>query len=188
MKLGIIGGRFDPVHIGHLILANDVMDNLSLDRIIFMLSYTPPHKETFLDFNSRYELLKRALSDYEQLEASDFERKIKLPTSYTALVLDEYKKRFPERDLYFILGEDQFLDIDNWYKPEILFDKAQIVVLKRNENKIKSSYLSRVLFVNRRIIEISSTEIRNRIKRGLSITNFVPKAVEQIIVERRFYR
>ncbi len=188
MKVGIFGGRFDPVHIGHLILARDVLEHLNLDRILFLLSYTPPHKEVSLSFEMRLKLLKAALSMEPSFDVCTIERDLGLEKSYTALVLKELSKSMRTDSLYFIMGEDQFLKLHSWYMPEKIFEIANVVVLKRHEKDIKTDFSGRVQYVNRRIIEISSTEIRERLKRGLSIKHLVPHEVEKIILSENLYK
>ncbi len=187
MRTGIFGGRFDPIHIGHLILARDVLEHANLDRILFLLSYSPPHKKVSLDFDSRLQLLEVALSSYEKFEACTIEKDLALHKSYTVEILKALKERLNEDELFFIMGEDQFLKLDTWYKPEELFKLSNVVVLKRHEGEQKTRYSEKVMYINQRIVEISSTEIRERIKKGLPITCFVPQSVEQIIKEKGFY-
>jgi len=188
LKVGIFGGRFDPVHIGHLILARDVLEHLKLDKILFLLSYTPPHKEVSLSFENRLKLLRAALLSEPYFEVCTIEKDIGLKKSYTALVLEKLAESMPGNKLYFIMGEDQFAKLNTWYMPEKIFKIANVVVLKRHEEELKTTYLERVFYVNRRIIEISSTEIRERIKKGLCIRHLVPEKVAEIIISEKLYK
>ncbi len=187
MRIGIFGGRFDPIHIGHLILAQDVLEEAKLDKILFVLSYSPPHKEVSLSFENRLLLLKEAISRYSKFEVSTIERELALEKSFTVKILESLKIRMPGYEFFFIMGEDQFIHLDTWYQPEKLFELASIIVLKRYDRDIRTPFSEKVLYINRRIIEISSTEIRTRIKKGLPITYLVPREVEKIIKEKRFY-
>ncbi len=188
MKIGIFGGRFDPVHIGHLILAQDVIERTGLDKILFLLSYSPPHKDVSLSFENRHLLLQAALSSFERFEICTIEKDLALEKSYTVKILSALKKNYPDDELFFIMGEDQFERLNTWYMPEKLFELSKVIVLKRHEGKVTSPFSEKVMYVNKRIIEISSTEIRERIKRGLSITCMVPFEVERLIKEKGFYR
>lgn len=188
MRIGIFGGRFDPVHIGHLILAQDVLEHAHLDKILFLLSYSPPHKEVSLSFENRLLLLKTALTPFKKFEVCTIERELALEKSYTVRVLEVLKKRFYKDELFFIMGEDQFINLNTWYKPHKLFELSKVIVLKRHEGEIKTYLSDRVLYVNRRIVEVSSTEIRERIKNGLPITCLVPSEVETLIKEKGFYK
>lgn len=187
MKVGIFGGRFDPIHIGHLILARDVAEHVGLDKVLFLLSYTPPHKEVSLSFDNRLRLLKAALDSEPDFEACTIERELALKKSYTAIVLEKLSQTMPQDNLFFIVGEDQFEKFNRWYKPKKIFQIAHVVVLKRHERGTTTSFLSNVLYVNKRIIEISSTEIRDRIKKGLPIHHLVPHNVAKIIEAEKFY-
>ena len=188
MKIGVFGGRFDPVHIGHLILAQDVLEHAKLDKILFLLSYSPPHKNAILSYENRLKLLDAALEKEAFFETCTIEKTLNLKKAYTAIVLEELSKKMPHDDLYFIMGEDQFMNLSSWYMPHKIFEFARVIVLKRYKGKMQSDFSDDVLYVNRRIIEISSTEIRERIKKGLPITYLVPQKVEEIIKREGFYK
>ena len=188
MKVGIFGGRFDPVHIGHIILARDVLEHLGLDNILFLLSSSPPHKEVSLSFESRLKLLEAAISPDPAFKVCTIEKELGLRKSYTALVLEKLYEIMPNDELYFIMGEDQFIKLDTWYMPEKIFEIARVVVLKRHEEEIKTAFSDRILYVNKRIIEVSSTEIRNRLKKGLPIRHLVPERVAEIIDTYNLYK
>ena len=189
-KIGIFGGRFDPIHNGHLIVAQDLLDKFSLEKIIFLISYNPPHKDVETLFHHRYKMAKLATYGNSYFEVSDFERKLNLEKSYTVLVLEALKKKLPHRDFYFIMGYDQFLQLSTWYNVEKFLELARPIVLRRGvEDKkfVSSPYSSRVIFITQRIIEISSTEIRQRVKEGKSIKYLVPEAVIEYIEKEKLY-
>ena len=186
-KIGIFGGRFDPVHMGHLILAQDVQEALKLDKVIFLVSYHPPHRNTVAPFEARYKMVKLAVQGNPYFEASDFEKKLNLPKAYTVEVLKKLKE-LEKAEFYFIMGADQFNSLESWYHPEELVQMANLVVLKRPAISLKTSRFSReVIFLDERLIEISSTEIRERIQKGLPLRYLLPETVERYIKENSLY-
>ena len=191
MRIGILGGRFDPIHIGHLIVAQDVAEILRLDRILFLVSHNPPHKGVLTSFEDRLRMVQLAVQNNPRFEASDFERKLNLPRSYTVQVLEALRKTLPANiTLFFIMGEDQFATLDTWYQPDRLFHLAQVVVMRRpgTRGEPPPLFQKRVIYTRQRLIEISSSEIRRRVKAGQSITYLVPREVELYIRRRGLYR
>lgn len=189
-KIGIFGGRFDPIHTGHLIIARDVLEALGLQRIIFLVSFHPPHKPTLASFEDRLEMVKRATRKEEGFYVSDLEAHLGLEKTYTALVLEEFKRRNPPSEIFFLLGADQYVDFPRWYHPERVLDLARLVVLERPEVEIPKTLFKpdNVIFFRGRVISISSTEIRERIIHGKSINFLVPEEVRALIEERKLYR
>jgi len=188
MKVGVFGGRFDPVHIGHLIVASDVRERLGLDRVAFMPSWNPPHKPAEAPWDDRLRMLQLALEGVDWAELWTVERELNLPKSYTVDVLTEVKRRRPEAELYFFLGTDEFANLPSWHEPERLFELARVVVLTRAiKTPFHHRFVERALFVPNRVIEVSSSEIRERVRRGLSIRFLVPEPVRLYILERGLY-
>jgi len=192
-KIGVFGGRFDPPHIGHLLAAIDTKERLLLKKIVFLVSYKPPHKKAFAPFTDRLKMTELAVSRYEGFEASGIEEKLTTEKSYTVPVLKELKRMWGNKKIYFIMGEDQFHSIESWYNYKELFEIVEVVVLSRpGESKkrpmIERSLIEKVEFVNQREIEISSSEIRERVRKGLPISFFVPPEVEDYIKKKGLYR
>ncbi len=192
-RVGIFGGRFDPIHIGHLIVAQDVAERLGLDRVVFLVSYRPPHKATFTPFKHRFKMVQIATMSNPLFEASDFEKQLNLVKSYTVEVIKEMSKTVLKgKSLFFLMGTDQFLSMETgWYRPELLFDMAKVVVLRRpcppHVQPTMSKFAERAIFVNQRQIELSSTEIRQRVRDGLPIKYLVPEGVEHYIHRNGLY-
>ncbi len=192
-KIGIFGGRFDPIHIGHLIVAQDVAEKLSLDRVIFLVSFRPPHKSAFTPFEHRFRMVQLATMDNPRFVASDFERRLNLARSYTVEVLRKMREtELKGKSIYFMMGTDQFLTLETgWYRPEMLFELARVVVLRRacssSSAPSMSKFAEKAIFVNQRQIDLSSTEIRNRIRSGLSIRYLTPREVENYIYQHNLY-
>lgn len=187
-RIGIFGGAFDPIHVGHLILAQDVWDNVELDKIIFLVNFKPPHKEVFAPFEDRYNMVKRALEGNGNFEASDFERRIKIEPSYTVNVLSELSKVNPDWDFYLIIGWDQYSSLSSWYRPDLLLSMVKLIVLKRPGWQVASKLTAEAIFVDERLVDISSTEVRDKVRKGKSIKYLVPPAVENYIFEKGLYK
>ncbi|MEO0254484.1 MAG: nicotinate (nicotinamide) nucleotide adenylyltransferase [candidate division WOR-3 bacterium] len=188
-KIGIFGGTFDPPHIGHLLVAQDVLEKLELDEIHFLVSYRPPHRKTRAEFEDRVKMVELMLKGHP-FYVSDFESHLKFAPTYTALVLSEWKKRRKDEEIYFIMGSDQFVNIGTWYEYESLFDLAKIVVCQRVKKEIRDDfpYKEKAIILNTRIIEVSAREIRRRIKEGKSIYLMVHPEVENFIKEKGLYK
>jgi nicotinate-nucleotide adenylyltransferase len=190
-KLGVIGGRFDPVHNGHLILAVDIRESLGLDEILFLVSHHPPHKPVDTPFEHRLAMVELAIRNTPGLRACSIERELDLDRSYTVSVLEALLEREDDPELYFLLGSDQFSHLSGWYRPERLGELSTLVVMRRPGGKCREPEVERLLgevkYFGARQIDISSSEIRERVRKGLKIRFFVPKEVEEYIIDRGLY-
>lgn len=197
-KTGIIGGTFDPVHKAHLKIADAAYKEVGLDRVLFMPSPNPPHKneDELTDINHRVNMLKLALEPYEYFEFSDFEfNRVNQGTVYSADTLTEYKNTYPEEELYFIIGSDSLYSIESWYHPEIIFQKATIVVAKRKDASadklmskiiwLKENYNINIIELDVNASDISSTKIRQL---TAETKDDIPESVWQYIVKNNLYR
>ncbi len=188
-KIGILGGAFDPIHIGHLILAGDVWDNVSLDKIVFLVNYHPPHKTVYASFEDRFNMVKEAIDGIPHFEASDFEARAGVVPSYTVKVLEKYIEYNPDAGLFLIVGMDQVASLKSWYNYEKLINMVNFIILKRPGWEAPSDLnLRRVVYLDERLVEISSTEIRERIREGRSIKYLVPERVEKYILDKKLYK
>ena len=184
-KIGIFGGTFDPIHNGHLITAQSVKEIRNLEKIIFIPAYISPHKQNAEASSAQHRLnmLKIALDDIPFFEYSDFE--IKQHTiSYTIDTLRELKKSYDEIDL--IIGYDNIFQFHTWKDPDEIFKLANVVVLKRKSSHpidYVDKYVESAHFVETRGIEISATDIRNRVNADLPIYYLVPEKVLEYIKE-----
>lgn len=197
-NIGILGGTLNPIHLGHLIIAQTAKDELKLDKIYFMPSGCPPHKDVDLiaDKEHRSNMVKLAVEDNSYFEFSDFELK-RSGTIYTADTLRMLNEQYPEDNFYFIMGTDSFFDIEDWKSPEEIFKLCTIAVAGRNnvtdniENTIeyyKNKYKGNIVFINSPLINISSSYIRNSVKNNISIKYLVSNNVEQYIIENNLYK
>ncbi len=188
-KVGIFGGTFDPIHLGHLITAQSVREIRNLDKIIFIPSYLSPHK---VDVEStspedRLEMIKLSIAGIDFFDFSDFEIK-REKISYTIETLIEMKKRY--NYLEFIIGYDNIFQFHTWKDPDEIFKLAKIVVLKRKSSyppPEKDKYYKAAEFVQTRGIEISATDIRERVKIGLPINYLVTEEVKNYIYKNKLY-
>lgn len=189
-RVGIFGGTFDPIHHGHLITAQSVREIRNLDKIIFIPAYISPHKqhEKASSAEHRISMLKLALDEVPFFECSDFEIK-KQSVSYTVDTLREFKKYYDDIDL--IIGYDNIFKFYTWKDPDEILRLANIVVLRRKSSSpidYIDKYVESAIFVQTRGIEISATDIRNRVHANLPIHYLVPKEVEDYIYKHNLYK
>ena len=189
-KIGIYGGTFDPIHVGHLITTRFVLEQRGLDKIIFIPCNISPLK-TENDSSSsehRLNMLRIAINDQPQFDFSDYEIQ-KGKVSYTYDTLREMKKSYNEIEL--IIGYDNLVVFDEWRKPNDIFEIAKVVVMKRSvdkEHEKTHEFYNKAIIVDTPYIEISSTEIRERVKNNLPIDFLVPDKVKEYIFENGLYR
>lgn len=197
-KYGIIGGTFDPIHFAHLYIAYEAKEELDLDKVIFMPAGSPPHKrdKRVTEASLRYKMVYEAIKDYEGFEVSDYEIK-KEGLSYTYQTLEHLKKENSDAELYFITGADCLINLNKWVKVDRILELANLVVFGRPgfrkedllEEKalVEEKYGIDIIFLNFKDLDISSTDIRKRIKLGKRIEFFLPKEVNSIIKENKLY-
>lgn len=194
-KIGIYGGSFSPPHNGHVCAAKQFMDALSLDELLIMPSHISPHKVTdpTLTSRHRYDMAKIAFKDLPRVTVSDYEIQ-KGDVSYTANTLSHFAK---EGELYFLCGTDMFLTLSHWYRPDIIFQNATIVLASRENGKereviaakktYEKDFDARIIILNNEVLEISSTEVRQALKQGSDVSRYLSHDVEVYIRERNLY-
>lgn len=206
-KIGIFGGSFNPPHLGHLILAERIVEKLKLDKLIFIPAHIPPHKKksSIIDPIHRTKMLKLSISGKKYFDISDIEIK-RGGTSFTYDTLLELHKKYKDTLFYLVIGEDNFKDFCYWKNYKQIFKLAQVVVIKRAvdpENlQLKMSSgadedcmsktnkeitKKQFIFVDTPLMDISSTEIRKRVKSGKNIDYFVTPAVKNYILKNKLY-
>jgi len=188
-KIGIFGGTFDPIHIGHLITTQFVLEQRKLDKIIFIPCYISPHKTNQNSSNPvhRLNMLRLAIEGIPYFELSDYEIR-KGNISYTYDTILELKKTYHHIEL--IIGYDNLIVFDKWHKPDEILDLAKLIVMKRiidKDAEVKNKYFEKAIILNTPTIEISSTEIRERVKKKLPIDFLVPKKVKEYIIQNKLY-
>jgi nicotinate-nucleotide adenylyltransferase len=187
VRLGILGGTFDPPHVGHLLAASDAYEALDLDRLIFIPSAAHPFKGESVGATpaQRLRMLELLVDDDARFEIDPIE--IERPgLSYTVDTLTDLASRHPNAQRFFLIGEDLVDQMPTWRSPERIVELAEVIVLSRSNGSAVTSGPFRRLETRR--IDISSTEIRERVRAGLTVKGFVPDAVATYIRETRLYR
>jgi len=183
-KIGIFGGTFDPIHHAHLILARDAIEQLQLDELLFIPAAISPHKldQTPAPADARVEMLRAAIGGEPQfcLDTLELERP---GPSYAVETVEALRLREPDAQFVYLIGEDNVARLSTWHRFAELSQMVHFAVLDRTGLKTEHRFVT-----VRRHIDISATDIRNRVARGRSIRYLVPPAVEKIIRERQLYR
>ena len=200
MKIGIMGGTFDPIHNGHLMIAKEAYRQYGLDEVRFMPNGNPPHKDKSnigSDVEKRVEMLRLALENYDYFSLELYEAD-KSTVSCSYETMEHFKEIYPEDEFYFIIGADSLLMIDKWVHPERLFPTCTILAAYRDEldtkeemyeliNSLKERFHSRIELVVSPLVNISSSELRLLIRQGKSIDGYVPDRVEEYIIKEGLY-
>lgn len=200
MNIGIMGGTFDPVHNGHLAIAEAAYEQFGLDRVWFLPNGNPPHK-ALADIGSsiedRLKMVQLAIAGRTGFKLEPYEaRRKSVSCSYETM--EHFSKIYPEHDFYFIIGADSLFTVDKWVHPERLFPTCTILAAFRDEmdtrekmdrqmHYLKEKYHAKSALLLSPIVQISSSEIRERIRDGKSINGFVPDNVEEYIKKECLY-
>lgn len=200
IKIGIMGGTFDPIHFGHLFIAQTAVDRIGLSKIIFIPTGQPPHKDHRLITNKyhRMDMVELAIQGNSKFQVSSIEID-KEETTYTIDTMRELIKYYGEKaDFYFITGTDAFIKIETWKEYDKLLSLVNFVVITRKvmnhrvlDEKIElftKEYNAKIIKIDIPVLEISSTDIRRRVKEELSIKYLLPENVEKYILENRLYK
>jgi len=189
MKIGLYFGSFNPIHIGHLIIANHVLNETEIEKIWFIISPQNPFKEikTLLSEFDRLHLLRLAVQDDNRMKCSDIEFNLPKP-SYTSNTMTFLSEKYPEHKFFIIMGSDSYQNIDKWKNFETIISNYLIYVYKRQGHEIEKSFNKKPIILNAPIIQISSSQIRELIKTGKSIRYLVPEIVREEIETRKFYK
>ena len=185
-RIGLFGGTFDPVHTGHLIIAETVCEQANLDVVMFIPSANPPHKnrELMFDADQRFRMLSEAIKDNPNFIVSDIEMQREGP-SFTIDTIRKIKDDLPpETELSFVVGRDNLYEMETWKETEAILEECTILVADRicgKKGDIPDWLKKKVVFVKVPLIEISSSEIRKRIREGKSIRYLVPDVVADMI-------
>lgn len=189
-KIGLFFGSFNPIHIGHLIIANVMAENTDLNKVWFVVSPQNPFKPShgLLHEFDRFDMVKAAIGDHYKLEVSDVEFSLPKP-SYTIHTLIHLTEKHPNKDFKVIIGEDNLENFVKWKNYEQILDQYGLYVYPRPH--VTNSEVKRhphVKMVEAPLLDISATYIRNCIKNNKSIRYLVPEAVEQMIHSKNFFR
>lgn len=198
-KIGIMGGTFNPIHLGHLILAESAREQAGLSRVIFLPSKRTLEKADsyILPDEARCALIELATRDnpYFSLSRMKLERG---GTTYTADTVSELKRENPDKEYYFIIGGDSLLAFAHWNRPEVILKNAHLLATSRGAipreeflaaaSRLEEFFGTKILLFDTPAMEISSTDLRDRCARGRSLRYLVPEAVEKFLKERGCYR
>ncbi|MSD83381.1 nicotinate-nucleotide adenylyltransferase [Lactobacillus curvatus] len=186
LQVGIMGGTFNPPHIGHLVMAEQVRSQLGLDKVLFMPDANPPHvdEKKTLPAKHRVAMVERAIANnpHFELDLMEIERG---GVSYTYDTIVALKQQHPEIDYYFIIGGDMVDYLPTWHRIDDLVQLVQFVGVKRTGYKQQTPYP--VLWVDAPVIDISSTQIRNKLQQGCSVRYLIPDLVFEYIQKEGLY-
>nr|WP_312575909.1 nicotinate-nucleotide adenylyltransferase [Sedimentibacter sp.] len=196
-RIGIMGGTFDPIHYGHLVIANEVLDRYNMEKIVFVPAGNPPHKAyTSASAWDRFLMTNIATLSNDKFVVSDIEIKSS-EKSYTISTVRQLINKYENTEFYFITGTDAILDLPNWYDTENLVKLCKFIGVSRSGystakiemeiNKIKNRYDGQIELLQVPMLEISSTDIRDRIKLKRSAKYLLPEMVEQYILKNNLY-
>ena len=198
-RYGIIGGTFDPIHNAHLYIAYEAKEQLGLEKVIFMPAGKQPLKteKKVTPADLRYEMVKEAIRPFSEFSISDYEIK-KEGLSYTYKTLEHFKNIYSEAELFFITGADCLINIDKWKEVSKIFNVCTFVVFARggidtesleiHKKRVEEKYGGRIVVLKLKELEISSTDIRERVKSGKKVDFFIPEKVNKLIEENNLYR
>lgn len=198
MRLGIFGGTFDPLHLGHLILAAEALDQLSLDRILFVLTPNPPHKQgrQITPVQHRVDMLQAVLSGNPAFEISQVEMDHPAP-HYAIDTVCALRRQFPPAELVYLMGADSLVDLPAWHQYQDFVDELNVLgVMRRPGESVDlldldtqiPGIIHKVRYIDAPLLEISSSEIRQRVSERRPFRYYLPMNVYQIIMERQLYQ
>ena len=201
MRVGVFGGTFDPIHLGHLILAEQCREQAALEQVLFVPAAVPPHKQQQMltSFGQRVEMLALAISGQPAFRIEELERDRPGP-SYTVDTLAELQRQRPGDELCFIIGSDSLNDLASWYQPRRILELAELAVVERADApvfaadvlkqtlRLGDDFPLRYRIVPMPLITLASRDIRQRIAAGRSVRYMIPRAVEAYIEDKRLYR
>ena len=189
MNIGLYFGSFNPIHIGHLVIVNHILNETLLEKIWFVVSPQNPFKESksLLNEFDRLHLVRLATENDNRIKCSDIEFTLPRP-SYTSNTLIFLSEKHPDHKFSVIMGSDSYQNLDKWKNFETIVDNYDIYVYKRKDHEIKNMIGKRPFILNAPLIEISASQIRENIRIGKSIRYLVPEIVREEIETRKFYK
>jgi nicotinate-nucleotide adenylyltransferase len=192
MRLGLLGGSFDPIHLGHIVIAEHVLRRLRLDRLILIPTFAPPHRtKPLASFRHRLEMARHAVAGRPGLTVSSIEEAVD-GFSYTDETLKRFRRDFPTAQRLFLLGADQYRSMRTWRQPRFLPCLASLVVMSRpgvrQPRLLRGHSRTRVRFLTVPAVTLSATHIRARLASSESVRYMLPTPVRSYISRHRLYR
>jgi nicotinate-nucleotide adenylyltransferase len=191
VKIGLFGGTFNPIHLGHVKCAEEILRQFQLDKILFIPARTPVHKEldSEVDAADRIKMIELAIQGYNQFEVSTIEID-RSEASYSIITIESIQSKYPAAQIYFILGVDSFNTLRSWERSEKLMKSVSFILMKRpgeapEADLLKSAH--KVLCAENNEYQISSSEIRERVKMQLNIDKLVDQRVAAYIKDKEIY-
>lgn len=192
MKVGLFFGTFNPIHVGHLTIANHIAEYSDLDQVWFVVTPHSPFKKknSLLDDHQRLEMVYRATKDYPKLRQSDIEFKLPQP-NYTINTLAHLEEKYPDHEFALIMGEDNLKSFHKWKNYQVILEMHDIYVYPRvSDGKVETEFDEhpRIHHIDAPIMELSSTFIRKSIKAGKNVRPMLPENVWEYLDEMNFYK
>ncbi len=199
-KIGLMGGTFDPIHNGHLLLGKQAYQEYALDEVWFMPSHTPPHKKDHrvTEISHRCAMVKLAIAEYPYFRYSDFEIR-RGGNTYTAQTMKALAKACPQHEFYFIIGADSLYELETWYHPREILDHSIVLAAEREYDNASRTMDEQIEYLKERFqadirrlhsqeVHISSQELRDMRAEGKRLSKCVPACVEQYIEANGLYQ
>ena len=193
IKTGIFGGAFNPVHNGHVRLAEEAVKKLKLKKLLIIPTFESPHKATKLaPFDDRAEMCRLAFGHIAGAEVSDVERRLG-GTSFTINTVRELKRQFPDEQFFLLIGGDMLFSFDQWFKYEAILNEVRVCAVARGGDSYSdmlefANELGKIRVLPTQAVDISSTEIREKISAGGDISGLVPEGAAEYIAQHGLYR
>jgi len=189
MKIGLYFGSFNPIHTGHLIIANHILNETDIQKIWLVVSPQNPFKfsATLLNEYDRLHLAQIAIRDDERLKVSDIEFSLSKP-SFTAHTLAYLSEKYPAHQFTIIIGSDSFQNIDKWKNATAILENYPLFIYRRPGFEVENNLGAKIMVMDAPLLEISATYIRECIQKGKSIKYLVPQLVEEEIEKSAFYK
>lgn len=196
-RVGIFGGTFNPVHNGHVSIANDFLESGAIDALWIFLNPAPPHKENepFAPYGLRLRMLQKAFDSVEYAYVSDLETDLPTP-SYTIQTLSYLHETYPDYAFFLCIGKDSYLSFKSWHRWRDILEHCRLLVADRpikegkgegEDEEIDPELSAHTHFIEHQPVDISSTKVRDRVGKGESIDGLVPAPVAEIIYEEKLY-
>jgi nicotinate-nucleotide adenylyltransferase len=192
MKIGLYFGTFNPIHIGHLIIANHMAEHADLDQVWMVVTPHNPLKKkaTLLDDYHRLQMVYLATEDFPKIKPSDIEFKLSQP-NYTVNTLVHLQEKFPDHEFSLIMGEDNLKSLHKWKNYEMILEHHDIYVYPRissDDDNLELKNHTKIHMIDAPVVEISSTDIRHNIKKGKNVQPLLPHKVWEFIDHNNFYK